>query len=262
MPARNEYGNKKKKKKGRAPAHQNKFAFQHNPCSKKTEKILNLQNVHVCQKCSDKIVWRKQYRKYKPRTQPGVCNGCKKRNVKAAYHTICAKCTTESVKAKQLIAQAIADSPELEEERTVVRACAVCVKVIALPDPEEEEDDREYIDAMSRLKLRERRALERQMWKEEEPEEDEDNGDDNNKNGGGEESENNDTGEGPQQQPRATQEEVPEEGNVVSDDSEGQPDYGDDEDDPFLKAIGGADKLLTGKAYQRELLEQQRQQAA
>mmetsp|Transcript_22146 Transcript_22146/g.61636 ORF Transcript_22146/g.61636 Transcript_22146/m.61636 type:complete len:141 (+) Transcript_22146:146-568(+) len=103
MPARNEFGNKTKKKKGRAPAHQNRFAFQHNPCSKKTEKILGLKNIHVCQRCSDKIEWRKKYRKYKPRTQPGTCNECRRRNVKAAYHTICEKCTTDSVKAKGLI---------------------------------------------------------------------------------------------------------------------------------------------------------------
>ena len=29
----------------------------------------------------------------------------------------------------------------------------------------------------------------------------------------------------------------------------------EEEDDPFLKAIGGADKLLTGEAYQKALLE-------
>ena len=93
----------KKKKKGRAPAHQNKFAFKHNPKSKTTEKILSSPITHVCRRCHDKLEWRKQYRKYKPRTQPGTCNGCKKRNVKAAYHTICDSCTINSVKAKELI---------------------------------------------------------------------------------------------------------------------------------------------------------------
>jgi hypothetical protein len=53
----------KKKKKGRAPAHQNGFAFRHNPKSKKTEKILASPNVGVCVKCRDKIEWRKRYRK-------------------------------------------------------------------------------------------------------------------------------------------------------------------------------------------------------
>ena len=53
----------KKKKKGRAPKHQNTFAFKHNPGSKKTEKILSSPNVGVCKRCFDKIEWRKKYRK-------------------------------------------------------------------------------------------------------------------------------------------------------------------------------------------------------
>lgn len=50
-------------------------------------------NVGVCKRCYEKIEWRKKYRKYKPRSQPGKCNLCFQKNVKAAYHTICAKCT-------------------------------------------------------------------------------------------------------------------------------------------------------------------------
>ena len=53
----------KKKKKGRAPKHQNSFAFHHNPKSKKTDKILASANVGVCKRCYDKIEWRKKYRK-------------------------------------------------------------------------------------------------------------------------------------------------------------------------------------------------------
>jgi len=55
--------NTKKKKKGRAPKHQNTYAFQHNPKSKKTDKILASPNVGVCKRCYDKIEWRKKYRK-------------------------------------------------------------------------------------------------------------------------------------------------------------------------------------------------------
>mmetsp|Transcript_47588 Transcript_47588/g.101119 ORF Transcript_47588/g.101119 Transcript_47588/m.101119 type:complete len:297 (+) Transcript_47588:108-998(+) len=83
-----------KKKKGRAPKHQNSFAFRHNPKSKKTEKILSSPIVGVCRRCQDKIEWRKKYRKYKPRSQPGKCNLCFQKNVLAAYHTICTKCAT------------------------------------------------------------------------------------------------------------------------------------------------------------------------
>lgn len=249
MPARNEFGNKTKKKKGRAPAHQNTFAYKHNPCSKKTDKILSLPNIHTCQRCYDKIEWRKQYRKYKPRTQPGTCNGCKKRNVKAAYHTICTKCTTESAKAKDLIKEVLLETPD-SEDAPPMRACAVCVKEIALPDPEEEENDREHIDAMSRLNLRQRRALERKVAKEEAEleakakgkQDDEDDEKDNDKD-----------------RPEGGLDPLTEDGEDFLEDNDVYPDYGDDEEDPFLKAIGGADKLLTGEAYQRKLIEQQKE---
>ena len=244
MPARNEYGNKTKKKKGRAPAHQNNFAFKHNPCSKKTEKILSLPNIHTCQRCCDKIEWRKQYRKYKLRTQPGTCNGCKKRNVKAAYHTICTTCTTECTKAKEVIKEAQQENPESE---VTIRACAVCVKVIALPDPEEEEEDREHIDAMSRLNLRQRKALERKLAKEQADVEVKEEGKD-------EEDENDNEEDRPQEGLDPLAEE-----DLLEDNDVFVPDYGDDEEDPFLKAIGGAGKLLTGEAYQRKLLEQKKE---
>ena len=63
MPPPPGIGGPRKKKKGRAPAHQNSFAFRHNPKSKKTEKILSSPNVGVCGRCRDKIEWRKRYRK-------------------------------------------------------------------------------------------------------------------------------------------------------------------------------------------------------
>lgn len=91
MPPKNAPGGSKKKK-GRAPKHQNTFAFRHNPKSKKTDKILNSPNVGVCRRCHDKIEWRKKYRKYKPRTQLGKCNLCCRKNITAAYHTICTDC--------------------------------------------------------------------------------------------------------------------------------------------------------------------------
>ena len=80
------------KKKGR-PKHQNEFAFKHNPKSKKTDKILNSPNIHVCRRCHEKIEWRKKYRKYKPLTQPAKCNICQKRNIKV--------CCLEYVRGEQ-----------------------------------------------------------------------------------------------------------------------------------------------------------------
>ncbi|CAM9868746.1 unnamed protein product [Discosporangium mesarthrocarpum] len=79
----------------RKPSHQNKFAFRHNPKSKKTSKILALPNEGLCPSCHDKIEWRKKYRKYKPLKQPATCNDCHKKTVTAAYHKICRLCARE-----------------------------------------------------------------------------------------------------------------------------------------------------------------------
>ena len=237
----------KKKKKGPAPAHQNKFAWTHNPKSKTTAKILTSPNIHVCRRCHDKIEWRKQYRKYKPLTQPSTCNGCKKRNVKASYHTICESCTRNSDKAKEILAAASIEAggegdcdhdeeDKREQSLTCIlrpatrkpRVCAVCVKELALPDPDGDVDDENVLERLGRIKLRERKAIERQLERE---------------------------AREARRKPKAGEEEEDDDDDG-EDDSSGA-DYSDDEDDPFLKAVGGADKLLTGKAYQEKLLAQQ-----
>ena len=43
------------KPRSRAPAHQNSFAFKHNPNSKKTAKILASPIRGVCDKCKEKV---------------------------------------------------------------------------------------------------------------------------------------------------------------------------------------------------------------
>jgi hypothetical protein len=229
-----QHAGQKKNKKGRAPAHQNAFAFAHNPKSKTTDKILSYPIFHVCQRCHDKLEWRKQYRKYKPRTQPGTCNGCKRRNVKAAYHTICESCTITSEKAKVLIDQKLAsirakDKEVEEEDLPKLRACAICVKELALRNAADEGEDDELAQATGRIRLRELKTLERQIEREAKKSnksEEDDNGDD-----------------------------------AVSEpdlDGDEEADHNDlESDDPLLQAVGGADKLLTGDAYQKKLLEQQ-----
>ncbi|CAM9591901.1 unnamed protein product, partial [Ascophyllum nodosum] len=79
----------------RKPAHQNTFAYRHNPKSKKTAKILDSVNTGLCAACHDKVEWRKQYRKYKPLRQPATCNDCHQKTVTAAYHKICPPCARE-----------------------------------------------------------------------------------------------------------------------------------------------------------------------
>ena len=46
----------------------------------------------VCQRCREKIEWKKKYRKYKPLTAPAKCEKCGNRTVKAAYHHLCDDC--------------------------------------------------------------------------------------------------------------------------------------------------------------------------
>lgn len=81
-------------KKG-APKHQNAFAYSHNKSSKLTKKIMALPVDGLCQQCTDKIMWRKQYRKYKPLTIPKKCVSCQLKKVNKAYHVICDGCAQQ-----------------------------------------------------------------------------------------------------------------------------------------------------------------------
>eukprot|EP01138_Halocafeteria_seosinensis_P003813 gb/GECG01003899.1/.p1 GENE.gb/GECG01003899.1/~~gb/GECG01003899.1/.p1 ORF type:complete len:281 (+),score=33.19 gb/GECG01003899.1/:1-843(+) len=74
------------------PKHQNTTAFRHNKNSKKSEWIMSIPLTNVCDRCRDQLQWRKNYRKYKPLTQPKRCRRCNERNVKQAYHIICRDC--------------------------------------------------------------------------------------------------------------------------------------------------------------------------
>jgi hypothetical protein len=265
-----------KRKKGRAPAHQNAFAFKHNPKSKKTDAILNSPNIHVCRRCHDKIEWRKKYRKYKPRTQPGKCNLCLQRNVKAAYHTICTDCTTSERAKKELffkeeiengtssttgkgeetdtlatvhqISQAIVSKLTIEntdEKKNVChRVCAMCTKEPALPDEDDGESAGiEDLVGNRKLKLRERRALERKLAKEQ--------AEAASKNQENTSNENDDT---------CMEQQCDNDGGSncnVNHDSSDVEETSDIEDD-LIKAVGGEDKLLTGEAYQLMLLEREK----
>lgn len=123
---------------------------------------------------------------------------------------------------------------KIEEEQPKLRACAVCVKEVALPDPEDKEDDNLCV-SVGRIKLRERKTIERKLTQE------------GNKKPANEEiTVNDEDGESLEETKNASS-------NTVEQN-------GDDEEDPFLKAVGGADQLLTGEAYQSKLLEQKKRQ--
>lgn len=249
-----------KKNKGRAPAHQNAFAYKHNPKSKKTEKILNSPNIHVCRRCHEKIEWRKKYRKYKPLTQPTKCNLCQQRKVKAAYHTICTDCTTSDKARKVVVGAKQKDNAppvtvckegtenetsgdskrETSEPDGIYRVCAVCVKEPALPGEDDgSENDAETMLAneTGRMRLRDQRSMERKLARQ-------------------------------SKKAIGTEGEAPSEDVIINDGSTGKggdgsepgiSDHGDVEEDPFVKAVGGSDKLLTGEAYQKMLLEREGQ---
>ncbi|KAL9651703.1 hypothetical protein ABK040_009318 [Willaertia magna] len=83
------------RRQGKVPRHQNTTAFKHNKGSKKTQQIASTPNVGLCKRCHDVIEWKKQYRKYKPLTQPRRCNYCNQKTVTLAYHVICDPCAKQ-----------------------------------------------------------------------------------------------------------------------------------------------------------------------
>ncbi|KAL0424513.1 UNVERIFIED_CONTAM: putative protein C9o [Sesamum radiatum] len=83
------------------PKHQNKFAWKPNSgCTiNPTEvggKLRPYSEVTgVCSRCKEQIEWKRRYGKYKPLTEPAKCQRCSKRNVRQAYHNLCAGCAKE-----------------------------------------------------------------------------------------------------------------------------------------------------------------------
>lgn len=88
--SREQSGREKKRKN----AHQNTYAFKHNPGSVLTKKISQIPLVHLCKRCHDKMEWKKKYRKFKPMTHPSKCTGCLSVNVYHSYHILCDSCAT------------------------------------------------------------------------------------------------------------------------------------------------------------------------
>jgi hypothetical protein len=234
---------KKKKKKGHAPAHQNKFAFYHNPKSKKTAQIMESKISNVCLKCREKLEWRKKYRKYKPLTQPSICNICHNRNITAAYHTICYSCSRQSEKARSILhanqrgTAATGTEKDLEPNAETSwdqiipdsAICAICVQEPAMLDHEDEKDLELMQDSLPNktraLSLRQKKSLLRKQQLQ-------------------------------RKSNRTTKTDEKEDTDSKSED-EGHMDNDDnntDDEDPLSQAVGGLDKLLVGDAYREQLL--------
>ncbi|EGD82464.1 hypothetical protein PTSG_03114 [Salpingoeca rosetta] len=86
-------GNAKKSQK-----HQNRVAYKAAKYgeSKRMKEVRTAQTSNVCPRCYEKIEWRKQFGKYKPRTTLGRCNLCHEKAVKIAYHTVCGPCAKKN----------------------------------------------------------------------------------------------------------------------------------------------------------------------
>lgn len=268
------------KKKGRKPAHQNEFAFKHNPKSKLTEKILASPNVGVCRRCYDKIEWRKQYRKYKPLSQPSTCNLCKRRNVTSAYHTICNGCS-KSKSALDKLKALMKEEGRGAKNQDIERVCTVCCKEPALPDQNDSSEAEQKVEDLTEkmeaklgrpLKLREQKGIERRVDREIEKEKQRLK--DERRRARGHtvtEAEETKAVEGEDEHDASNQSINSNRDtniNHYDDDDDENPldkshhDGGEDmensddeEDDAFLKAVGGKDKLLIGEAYQKMLLQ-------
>jgi len=103
--------------------HQNKVGWAHNKKSKETERMNKIPaDLGCCRRCTDKINWKKQYRKYKVRAVPGRCGWCKQKNVILAYHALCRACAKPK------------------------RACAKCTKPL---EDNQVEPEREPLDDAS-----------------------------------------------------------------------------------------------------------------
>ena len=77
----------------RQPKYQNKFAFKHNPHSRRTLAIGALPaTAGCCGRCCAIIEWKRKYRKYRPLTKPRKCTACALPRVKLAYHVLCGPC--------------------------------------------------------------------------------------------------------------------------------------------------------------------------
>ena len=200
----------------------------------------------------------------------------------AAYHTICTTCTTSDAAFKNLTSQqepngsssalnqvngdsavdevtqattnmsidendgtdseSLSSNSKSTSNRPCHRICAMCTKEPALPDEEEEQESVDDVIVSRRLKLRERRALERKLLKEQESAKES-----NRKEKRGDTDEDDNQDDDSQQDSDAD--------DRLLDVENGESETEDD----LIKAVGGKDKLLTGEAYQKMLLQQEQQ---
>jgi hypothetical protein len=81
----------------------------------------NIKTTNVCRKCLEIVEWKKQYGKYKVRSQPGKCNQCKNRNILISYHEWCLKCAEGKCAKCFVVLQGdnMVEEELVEEERKI-----------------------------------------------------------------------------------------------------------------------------------------------
>mmetsp|Transcript_3462 Transcript_3462/g.7184 ORF Transcript_3462/g.7184 Transcript_3462/m.7184 type:complete len:156 (+) Transcript_3462:3042-3509(+) len=110
---------------------------------------------HLCPRCQAKLMWRKQFRKYKPRTVPGRCNICTEKKVGKAYRKVCDACSKSRCICAKCMKPYVKPPEEGEEEEmpgliaveesAVVRSPAAVrrQKNEEVPSPDSEEGEEE-----------------------------------------------------------------------------------------------------------------------
>ncbi|KAJ1918721.1 hypothetical protein H4219_002443 [Mycoemilia scoparia] len=132
-------------KKG-AQKYQNKEAYKHNRNSKRTKEILALPVDGLCKHCTEIILWRKQFRKYKPLTAPKRCVGCDQKAIKKAYHVLCDDCA-----AKKHVCAKCTKPEEIVQHENI-------------KTPEEIQSEKQELEGkLARLRERERRTYLRKL---------------------------------------------------------------------------------------------------
>lgn len=81
-------------KRERSQKHKNQSGFRNNlhDNSQKQKLINTLTFNDTCDRCSQILQWKVQYKKYKPLTHPKKCSRCQMPTVKLAYRIMCPGC--------------------------------------------------------------------------------------------------------------------------------------------------------------------------
>ncbi|KAI9485386.1 MAG: hypothetical protein EXX96DRAFT_544916 [Benjaminiella poitrasii] len=145
------YANKASSRKGnnskKGQAHQNTTAWKANKNSKKSREIAALPVYGLCQRCTDVIMWRKKYKKYKPLTTVKRCTSCQEKAIKEAYHVLCDNCA----RSKGVCAKC------LEQKEVLVTKDEIKTNV------DELKEEQELERMLNRMTLRQRRSYLRKL---------------------------------------------------------------------------------------------------